>query len=86
MKAKMLMILFSFVMLTGCCTNGCGGGNSCGGCDVGYWSTSCPTPNSGGASEAAFTDIANVCKGSSCAIDYYAGCGGSNGCNSSTNW
>jgi hypothetical protein len=84
MKAKVIMVLFSFLILTGCCSNGCG---TCGGCDVGYWSTSCPVPNSGGASEAAFTDIANVCQdGSGCARSYYsAGCN-SGGCNSSTNW
>jgi hypothetical protein len=84
MKAKILMLLFSFVMLTGCCANGGCGGNSCGGCTVGYWSTDCPIPNTGGASEAAFTDIGNVCTSSSCAREYYSSCNG--GCNSGTNW
>ena len=82
MKAKMVMILFAFVLLTGCCMNGC---PSCGGCDVGYWSTTCPTPNSGGASEAAFTDIGNVCNGSTCGTTYYSSGCGNGGC-SGGNW
>jgi hypothetical protein len=55
MKAKLLMLVFSMLLLAGCQGSGAG----CGGCVSGYWSTSCNVPNSGGASESQFTQIAN---------------------------
>jgi hypothetical protein len=68
MKVNFLILVCSLAMLTGCCTTGnCGGGSSgnnwgssCGGgCVTGFWSTTCPTPNSNGASESGFVDMAN---------------------------
>jgi hypothetical protein len=55
MKVKLLMIVFSMLLLSGCQGSGAG----CGGCVSSYWSTTCNVPNSGGASESAFTAMGN---------------------------
>jgi hypothetical protein len=55
MKVKLVMLVFSMLLLSGCQGSGAG----CGGCVSGFWSTSCNIPNSGGASESQWTTIAN---------------------------
>jgi hypothetical protein len=91
MKAKLLIIVSCLVMLSGCSTY-----SPCTGCEVGYWSTTCDIPNSGGASEAAFTDIAyDGTPGDCCTFGNHAACdstcfkyGGDCSCSggSSPNW
>ncbi len=77
MKAKLITVMFALVLLSGCCAMG--------GCTSSYWYTNCPTPSTGGASEAAFTDITNTCNGDGCASGYYSSCYTS-GCHASSNW
>jgi hypothetical protein len=79
MKAKLMMLIFSVLLLSGCQSAGQG----CGGCVTGYWATSCNTPNSGGASESQFTTVGNP---NEVVGDYsYSGYdGNSGGCSSSS--
>ncbi|MES2219228.1 MAG: hypothetical protein V4501_12555 [Pseudomonadota bacterium] len=97
MKAKLLMLVFAMLILAGCQGSGAG----CGGCVSGYWSTSCNIPNSGGASESQFTQVANPWQvtgdysysgwdgndsGCSCSTSYATGSSCGSGCGGGGGW
>jgi hypothetical protein len=82
MKIKLLTLVISLSMLAGCCASRSG----CSNCTVGYWSTTCPTPSSGGLSEAAFTDVSSTCKDGPGTCGYVCGGPTCRTRSSSPNW